>query len=248
MMVARSAVRRDLRRWSTSLAGDVGARRGQGAQRLDRHRVAGHGQAAAPSPGGAVLDQPHPSDPGRRGQRLGGGLQVGRGLRDQRPGAGVGQDPFDLLGRRGLVDRHRGRARGPDGVVDDRPLVPGPRHQRDPVSRGDPRGDEPLGQRRHVVGELPGGDVLPAGVSRGALAPHDHAARFARGPLEHDIGQARRRRYVHGGGGAVLSHPARLIRAGRPAQRWPAADPGAAGARPYRGRPVASSLWSCGCT
>ena len=80
------------------LAGDVGARRGQRAQRLDRHRVAGHGKAGT-VPRRAVLDRPDPSHPGRRGQRFCGGLQVGAGLHDQGVGTGVGQYPFDLLRR-----------------------------------------------------------------------------------------------------------------------------------------------------
>ena len=43
----------------------------------------------------------------------------------QRDRAGVAEDPLDLLGRGGLVDRHGHRARGPDREVDQRPLVAG---------------------------------------------------------------------------------------------------------------------------
>ena len=54
----------------------------------------------------------------------------------------------DLLGGRGLVDRYRDRAGEPDRVVEQRPLVAGPRDQGDPVAGLDAGRDQTLGDRR----------------------------------------------------------------------------------------------------
>jgi hypothetical protein len=102
MMVARSAVA-GLASLAHLVVTDLGPGRGQRGQWLDRHRMARHGQAGAvcafAGRARRALDLPHPCHVRCRGQRLGGGLQVGRRFHDQRPGAGVGQDPFHLLGR-----------------------------------------------------------------------------------------------------------------------------------------------------
>ena len=63
-------------------------------------------------------------------------------LHDDRDRARVDEDPRDLLGRRGLVDRHGDGAGGEDRVVEQRPLVAGAREQRDPVARLDAGGDQ----------------------------------------------------------------------------------------------------------
>ena len=68
--------------------------------------------------------------------------------RRSRPGS------TDLLGGGGLVDRHRHRAGGPDGEVDEGPLVAGPAHQGDPVAGVDAGGDQALGQRDDLGAEL----------------------------------------------------------------------------------------------
>ena len=121
-----------------------------------------------------ALDQPDPFHAGQPGQHLAVGLQVGRGLHDQRAGAGVAQDPFHLLGGGRLVDRHGDRAGRPDGVVGHRPLVPGPGQQGDPVAGADAGRDQALGQRGHVGAELGRGHVLPGCAGRRVLAPDRH--------------------------------------------------------------------------
>ncbi len=86
---------------------------------------------------------------------------VGGVLHHDGAGAGVGQDVGDLVGGGGLVDRDRDRAREPDGVVEQRPLVAGARQQPDPVAGVDARGDEALRDGRDLREELRGGDVEP---------------------------------------------------------------------------------------
>ncbi len=90
--------------------------------------------------------------PGRVGERLG----------DHRSGAGVGEHPGDLLGRRVLVQRHGDRAGVPDRVVQQRPLVTGAGQQPHPVTGTDAGGDQALGDRDHFAAELGGAHVLPA--------------------------------------------------------------------------------------
>ena len=54
-------------------------------------------------------------------------------------------DPADLIGRRRVVDRHRDRPGGKDGVVEDHPFEPGVRHERDPITRRNSGRDEAPG-------------------------------------------------------------------------------------------------------
>jgi len=61
-------------------------------------------------------------------------------------------------------------ARRPDGVDDQRPLIAGARHQRDPVARPDARADEPPGQGGHLLAELGSRHVLPVAGARSACA------------------------------------------------------------------------------
>jgi hypothetical protein len=154
-----------------------------------------------------VVDHPEVVQGGDRADQV----RVRAGLGERGPGPGVGQDPVDLLGRGGLVDRDRDRAGGPDRVVDQGPFVPRARHQRDPVAGLDARGHEALGQGRHLVAELPGGDVVPAAVSAGRRLAHDHRARVLAGAREDHIGEASRGRDIHEGGNAVLAHDASLM-------------------------------------
>ena len=87
--------------------------------------------------------------------------QVVGALGDDGPGAGVGQDPADLLGRRRLVDRHPDGSREPRRVVQQGPLVARLRQQRDAVPDLDARSDESLGDRadQAVVAGQQGHDV-----------------------------------------------------------------------------------------
>ena len=136
-------------------------------------------------------------------------------LGDDRAGAGVGQDPADLLGGGRLVDRHADRAGEPDGVVEEGPLVARLGQQRDPVARLDAGRHEALGDRAHLVVELRRGDVGPP-VS--AATAEDHRLRCLRGVGDDVVGEVpgggdgdgeRRGELTHGGtsriGGDVRS-------------------------------------------
>ena len=74
---------------------------------------------------GVVVDRPDVVELVEAGAHLGQPGQVVGALGDHGPGAGVAQDPVDLLGRGGLVDGHRDRAGEPDRVVEQGPLVAG---------------------------------------------------------------------------------------------------------------------------
>ena len=99
------------------------------------------------------------------------------GLDDAGDRAGVGEDPRDLLGAGRLVDRHGDRAGRPDRVVDQRPLVPGPAHQRRPGRPARCRRRSGRGRGDHLVAELGAGDVDPAAA---VVAPRGTAPRPGR--------------------------------------------------------------------
>ena len=98
----------------------------------------------------------------------------------------VAQDPLDLLGRGGLVDGDHGRAHEPPRVIGQRPLVAGRRHDRDPFTVLDARGDEALGQGLHLGEELSRRDVLPL-VAEAAAQGHTIGVR--RGLGKHLVGE-----------------------------------------------------------
>src|SRR6516225_1001764 len=108
--------------------------------------------------------------------------------------ARIAEYPLGLLSRGCLVDRHGDRASGPDRVVDQGPLVRGMRYQRDPVASTDPGGDQPLGERDDLVGELARGhvDPLPGQAVRTGPAQHYRPRLLVR-PAEDDIGEIRGR-------------------------------------------------------
>ncbi len=117
-------------------------------------------------------------------------------------GAGVGEDPRDLLRRRGLVDRHRDRAREPDGVVRQSPLQPGAAHETDAVAGCDAAGDEALGQRGRVGEELRCAHVDPPV----ALRPGEHGrVGRAAGSVHDDVGHGPGVG-LHGGWDGELAH------------------------------------------
>ena len=70
-----------------------------------------------------------------------------------------------LVGRGGVVDRRRSAAGGPDGEVEQGPLVAGGGHERDPVAGlRCRRRSGPWPTAVTCVGELGRGDVLPGGA------------------------------------------------------------------------------------
>ncbi len=151
-----------------------------------------------------VLDRPDVAQLLEVGAHLGDPREVGGALRHHGGGTGVAQDPADLLGRGGLVDRHRHGAGEPDRVVEERPLVAGAGDQGDPVARLDPRGHQPLGHGPHLGEERRRGDIGPAVV--GTTGQHDRVrvvgavgddvvGEVARG---RDLGRERRGVLTHG--------------------------------------------------
>src|SRR5262249_6695215 len=110
----------------------------------------------------------------------------------------------------GLVDGHHDGAGGPDGVVDERPLVAGMRHDRHPVAGGDAGGDQPLGERLHLVSELAGGDVFP-GAARALAAQRDGTRLLRRATGDH-LGHVRCCRDVRQRRNAVLAHDLSVLR------------------------------------
>jgi hypothetical protein len=94
--------------------------------------------------------------------------EVLRRLDDDRVSARVGEVPLHLSGGGRLVDRHQDAAGEPDREVDEGPLVAGLADEPDLLARLDPRSDEALRQRRHLVEELLRGHVAPAaGLGQG---------------------------------------------------------------------------------
>ena len=71
----------------------------------------------------------------------------------------VGDDPLQLLGRRGLVDGNRHPTDGHNGVVDEQPLETRVRHERDAVTFLDATRDEAFGELADARVEVAGGHV-----------------------------------------------------------------------------------------
>ena len=136
---------------------------------------------------------------------LGHPAQVRETLGDHGTRAGVAEDVADLRRRRRLVDRDAHRPGEPDGVVDQRPFVAGPRDQRDPVSGGDTGGDESLGHPADLVQELRGGDVGPL-LGTGQASPEDDRVGRLRGVVDHVVGEVPGRGHGDGHGGGELAH------------------------------------------
>ena len=151
----------------------------------------------------AALDLPHVLEPGKLVAHLVDDGCVGGRLEDDGDGAGVLQDPVHLLGRGGLVDRHRDTACGPDGEVGQRPLVTGLAHDRDPVARLDARGNQSLGEPAHLVMELARRDVDPP---LACLAGEQHVRGVAGGVAGGQVGQASLRRGLDERGNDVVLH------------------------------------------
>ena len=86
------------------------------------------------------------------------------GLDDEQLGGGVLENPLRLVGGGGLVDRHGASARGPDGVVEDDPLVARRAEDGDAVAEFDTGGDQSLGCCRDLCREPSCGDVGPVTV------------------------------------------------------------------------------------
>ncbi len=166
---------------------------------------------------------------------LGDPRHVVRALGDHRPGAGVLEDPADLLGRRGLVDRHGHGPGEPDRVVEQRPLVAGLGDQGDPVAGLDAGRDQALGDGAHLGQERGRGDVLPRA---GAGPAEDGGVGGFTGVGHHVVGEVAGRRHLDRQGRGELTHVASsgALRAGIPGQVTAAGSPGRHPVRSRTGR------------
>ena len=141
---------------------------------------------------GVVGDRPDVVELLEAAAHLGDPRQVLGSLGDDGPGAGVAQDPVDLLGRRGLVDGHGHRAGEPDRVVEERPLVAGLADQGDPVAGLDARRRSGPWRRRVTSARNVGGrDVAPSPPSVRRL--NDDRVGGLAGVGDHVVGQVARR-------------------------------------------------------
>ena len=98
----------------------------------------------------------------------------------------VGEDPVALRGRGRLVDRHGDRAGDPGRPGDERPLVAGVAHDRQPVARLHAPGDEALGHALDLLQVLGAGDLLPVAADQ---AQHGDVVRRLLCVLEHESRQ-----------------------------------------------------------
>jgi len=111
---------------------------------------------------------------------------VRRRLDDEERHVGVREDPRHLLGGGRLVEGDRNGADGPDGPVEQRPLVPGAGHDADAVARLDATGHEALRHGDDLGVQLAGGqrDPRPAGLG---LVLDDHAVGSPLHPLGEQV-------------------------------------------------------------
>ena len=161
---------------------------------------------------GVVGDRPDVVELVEVGAHLGQPGQVVGTLGDHGPGRGVAQDPLDLLGRGGLVDGDRDRAREPDRVVEQGPLVAGLADQRHPVAGLDASRDQALRHAGDLGQERGRGDVQPAVV--GTSGEHRRVGGLAR-IADHVVGQVARCRDLDRQRRGVLTH--RFLLEGREA-------------------------------
>ena len=153
---------------ATRGAGGVDQRGGGGAVQAVARReelLVGHGLASGLERGDAArVDFPDVGEVRQGVLDLRDRGRVGGRLDDDALRAGVGDDPFDLLGRRGFIDRHGHGAGGPDREIGKRPLVACAAHEGDPVARRDAARDQALGQGVDLDEELSPVQVRPSGT------------------------------------------------------------------------------------
>ncbi len=183
----------------------------------DRRRVVGVGEGAALLDLGVgdlragglqrvqrpLLDLPDLAQLRQPVAQRGHGRAVAGALHDDGDGAGVAEDPLDLLGGAGLVHGDGDAARGPDREVDQHPLVAGAGDQGDPVAGADAGRDEALGRGPDLREELGRGHVLPPAV--GGLAAHDGGVGMLSGVAADEIRQVPVRRDLVQGRKAELA-------------------------------------------
>ena len=191
-------------------------------------RVGDVGAEAGQHPHGVVVDRPDVPQLLEVGAHLGDPGQVGRPLGDHGAGPGVAQDVSHLLGRRRLVHGHRHRAREPDRVVEERPLVPGPGDEGHPVAGLDAGGDQSLRDVAYLGQELRGGDVLPL-LRAGRPAREHHGVGRLRRVADDVVGEVARRGHGDRQGSGELTQGATSDSGADPRARLPPDRPRAVG-------------------
>ncbi|SIA68922.1 Uncharacterised protein [Mycobacteroides abscessus subsp. abscessus] len=125
------------------------------------------------------------------------------GLGDDEVDVRVDEDVGDLVDGAGFVDRHGDEAGRPAGEVEERPLVAGAAHDRDPVARFEASGDEAGGDGVDLVVELARRDGAPR-VADADLAQDQWAGRAALHALFEQVGDRRVLIDAHQDGGVPL--------------------------------------------
>ena len=149
-------------------------------------------------------------------------LRHGHGLGDDEVDVRVDEDVGDLVDGAGLVDGYGDEAGRPAREVEERPLVAGAAHDRDPVAGSEAPRDEAGGERMHLVVKLARRDGAPR-VADADLAQDEGAGRATLYALFEQVGDRRlrlRRLIVVGRGRGVLRGHACSLVAGRCALRF----------------------------
>ena len=164
----------------------------------------------------------------QRGQLIGEVLDlvgVGIGLGEYQHRAGILQHELDLFGGARLIDRHRDRARGQDGEVQDRPFVTGRRQYGDPVTGRHALGDQPQCCRTDLVCSLLACDIRPCAVDE---ALEDHMVGIVAFVAEHGADDVVVLAHGERGGNTELTHDHASRLAALPPQRCAAQQAGPA--------------------
>ena len=117
-------------------------------------------------------------------------LRHGHCLGDDEVDVRVDEDVGDLVDGAGLVDGHGDEAGRPAREVEERPLVAGAAHDRDPVARFETPRHEAGGHGLHLVVEVAGTDRAPR-VADADLAQDQRAGRAALHALLEQVGDRR---------------------------------------------------------
>ena len=127
----------------------------------------------------------------------------GHGLGDDEVDVRVDEDVGDLVDGAGLVDGHGDEAGRPAREVEERPLVAGAAHDRDPVAGFEAARDEAGGERVDLVVELARRDGAPR-VADADLAQDEGAGGAALHAFFEQVGDRRVLVDAHQDGGVPL--------------------------------------------
>ena len=147
-------------------------------------------------------------------------LRHRHGLGDDQVDVRVDEDVGDLVDGASLVDGHGHQGGRPAGEVEERPLVAGTAHDRDPVARPEALRDEAGGDGVDLVVELARRDGAPR-VADADLAQNQWAGRTALHALLEQVGDRRVLVDAHHNGRVPLEgfggrlRPRRLVVVGR---------------------------------